>query len=89
MALRPLGEGVCEMRRLYVRHHFRGKGVGRRLSLAVIDGARERGYRAMRVNFAPWMEEAIAIYHSLGFRVIEPYRPAPASGVVFMELPLH
>ena len=89
VALRPLGEGVCEMRRLYVRHHFRGKGVGRRLSLAVIDGARERGYRAMRVNFAPWMEEAIAIYHSLGFRVIEPYRPAPASGVVFMELPLH
>jgi GNAT superfamily N-acetyltransferase len=89
VALRPLDEGLCEMRRLYVRHQFRGKGVGKRLSLAVIDEARERGYRAMRISLAPWMEEAIAIYHSLGFRSIEPYRPGPLNGVVFMEFQLH
>ena len=76
------------MRRLYVRHHFRGKGVGRRLSLAVIDGARERGYRAMRIGFAPWMDEAIAIYRALGFRPIEAYRPEVFEGSVFFELAL-
>ena len=88
VALRPLGEGACELRRLYVRHQFRGKGVGRRLSLAVIDEARERGYRAVRLNVSPWMEEAIAINRSLGFRPIEPNRPEPPNGVMLMELAL-
>jgi len=75
VALRPLDEGLCEMRRLYVRHQFRGKGVGKRLSLAVIDEARERGYRAMRISLAPWMEEAIA---DLPFSGVSLHRTLPA-----------
>jgi GNAT superfamily N-acetyltransferase len=89
VALRPLGEGLCEMKRLFVRHQFRGKGVGKRLALAVIDAARERGYRAMRIGFAPWMEEAIAIYRALGFRPIEAYRAEAFEGSVFLELALN
>ncbi len=88
VALRPLEDGRCEMRRLFVRHQFRGKGVGKRLALAVIDAARERGYLATRIGFAPWMQEAIAIYRGLGFRPIEPYRTGAAEGSVFLELPL-
>ena len=45
VALRPLGGGACQMRRLFVRHQFRGKGVGKRLALAVIGSAREAGHR--------------------------------------------
>ncbi|HVN75480.1 MAG TPA: GNAT family N-acetyltransferase [Thermoanaerobaculaceae bacterium] len=89
VALRPLSDDACEMRRLFVRHQFRGKGVGKRLALAVIETARDGGYRAVRLNLAPWMEEAIVIYRTLGFRPIEPYRPDHVNGLVFMELPLH
>lgn len=89
VALRPLGGGLCEMKRLFVRHQFRGKGVGKRLALAVIEAARERGYRGMRLSFAPWMQEAIAIYRALGFRPIEAYRPEAVEGSVYMELTLN
>ena len=88
VALRPLDDTLCEMKRLFVRHQFRGKGVGKRLALAVIETARDRGYRAMRISFAPWMEEAIAIYRGLGFRPIEAYRTGVFEGSVFLELTL-
>lgn len=89
VALRPLGGEGCEMRRLFVRHQFRGKGVGKRLALAVIEAAREAGHPAIRLGLATWMDEAIAIYRALGFRPIDPYRVDGVNGFVFMELPLH
>jgi ribosomal protein S18 acetylase RimI-like enzyme len=76
------------MKRLYVRPAYRGKRAGGAMIDALIISAREIGYQRMRLDTLPSMAAAIAIYRSLGFREIAPYRANPVPGALFFELDL-
>jgi ribosomal protein S18 acetylase RimI-like enzyme len=88
-ALRRIDDDICEMKRLYVRPAFRGKGAGGELIDALIRTARKIGYQHMRLDTLPSMTRAIAIYRSLGFKAIAPYRVNPVPGAAFLELDLN
>ena len=89
VALRKIGEDVCEMKRLFLREGVRGRGLGRHLIEAIIEEARQMGYRRMRLDtLPPKMNDAIVLYRSMGFNQIESYYDNPVPGAIFMELEL-
>lgn len=89
-ALRSLTEeGLCEMKRLYVRPQFRGKAIGHALATKIIAEAHAIGYSHMRLDTVPGrMDAAIQMYRELRFREIESYYATPVAGTLFMELDL-
>ncbi len=89
VALHRLETGICEMKRLYLRPQFRGKGLGRALAERIITEARQIGYQRMRLDTVePVMKDAVAMYRKFGFKEIAPYRPNPIAGAMYMELKL-
>jgi GNAT superfamily N-acetyltransferase len=88
VALRNIDDATCEMKRLYVRSEYRGKGIGKALVNAILSEARAIGYQRVRLDTLPQMKEAVALYQSLGFRPIPAYRYNPIPGARFLELNL-
>jgi putative acetyltransferase len=89
VALHKLEPLVCEMKRLYLRPQFRGKGLGRALADRIIAEAHQIGYRSMRLDTVePVMKDAVAMYRRLGFKEIAPYCANPIEGALYMELEL-
>ncbi len=88
VALRELDEAVCEMKRLFVRPPFRGRGVGRLLAQAIIEEARKLDYLLMRLDTLDSLKAALGLYESLGFKKTEPYYDNPLPGVVYWEMRL-
>ncbi len=86
VAVKPLGEGACEMKRLFVRPAYRDLKLGRMLVTAIIDKARDLGYACMRLDTLPSMKRAQTLYRSFGFHEIAPYCKSPVDDAVYMEL---
>ena len=87
-ALRMFEDGVCEMKRLYVRPRFRRLGIGRTLAETIVSEARKIGYKRMCLDTVPSMQQAQILYQSMGFKDAAPYRYNPIPGTSFMELVL-
>lgn len=85
VALRDLGEGTCEMKRLYVAPEFRGRGVGRLLVGEVLCRAGQAGYRRIVLDTVPEMAAAIALYQSFGFAETAPYWNCPVERTIYLE----
>jgi ribosomal protein S18 acetylase RimI-like enzyme len=91
VALKPIGEGVCEMKRLFVDSTAHGQGFGDALARAVVERARALGYSKMMLDTGPLQVEAQTLYRKLGFRDVPPYyelSPELRDWLVFMELDL-
>ena len=87
VALHKLEDGICEMKRLYLRPQFRGKRLGRVLAKRIIAEARQIGYQRMRLDTVdPVMKDAVAMYRKIGFYEIAPYCANPIPGALYMEL---
>lgn len=86
IALQPLKEeGVCEMKRLYVKPAFRKYGIGKALVEALLKASHELGYTSMRLDTLERLQPAIKLYEQYGFKVINAYYENPLPGVVYME----
>ena len=90
--LRRSGDGIAELKRVYVRPSGRGQGLGEALTRRLVDDARRFGYRSVRLDTLPFMRTAQALYESLGFVDCAPYPiempEAFRSGIRYMALAL-
>jgi GNAT superfamily N-acetyltransferase len=91
VALHDLGDGICEMKRMFVPTESRGRGVGTALVGHIVQDARSAGYRLMRLDTSFRQNEAIRLYEKAGFRRVPAYYPvsaAMADWLIFFERPL-
>lgn len=90
-AYRRLDNEICELKRVYIDEGQQGIGIGRALCLALMNSAKEEGFRIVRLDTGKRLTEAISLYESLGFRHIESYHEYPEeflNYMYFMERPL-
>ncbi|WP_417783186.1 GNAT family N-acetyltransferase [Terasakiella pusilla] len=76
---------TCEMKRLYVRDQFKGKGIGKILAQTILDKARARGFKTMRLDTLAHLKAALSLYSQLGFKACDPYYTNPLDNVVYLE----
>jgi GNAT superfamily N-acetyltransferase len=88
IALREVSADICEMKRLYVKPHARGRNVGRQLAERLISEARRAGYREMRLDVQEKSVSARRLYEALGFVTADPISFNPVPGASFLGLRL-
>jgi putative acetyltransferase len=88
VAFLDLGNQVGEIRRLFVRPAKRTSGLGRLLTNAVIEHARQAGFHRLVLSTLPGMTQAQALYRSMGFTACDPYAAHPVDGILTFQLDL-
>lgn len=88
VGLRRIDDRNCEMKRLYVRPQFRGRGIGERLVRRIIGDAEEIGYAHMLLDTLPFLEGALRMYERLGFYEIPCYNDSPMEASIYLRLDL-
>ncbi len=88
VGLRQFSPDTGEIKRLYLLPEARGTGLGRMLAEVIIERGREIGYKQLVLDTLPSMQKAQALYQSLGFSEIPPYRYNPVEGTKFLALDL-
>lgn len=88
VAIRPVDDERCELKRLYVRPSHRGKGVGLTLLIWAIAAALSRGYKEMLADTMPVMERALDMYDRIGFERVDAYGNEPTEGAIYLRLTL-
>jgi GNAT superfamily N-acetyltransferase len=84
-ALRPLDSLTMELKRLFVRPGYRGRGVGRKLTERTVRRAQQLGAERIVLDTLPGMTGAISLYTELGFRPISAYWPNPVPSALYFE----
>jgi putative acetyltransferase len=82
-AIRRLDENTCELKRMWFLKEYRGRGLGKQMAQMLLASARQKGYKRVRLDTSPKLEQAVGLYSRLGFRFIERYNSGPCS--LFME----
>jgi GNAT superfamily N-acetyltransferase len=75
--VKDLGDGACEIKRMYVLPSARGAGVARELLTALEDAARELGHRIARLDTGPRQPQAEHLYRSAGYEPIANFNANP------------
>lgn len=88
VGLKRLDDTQCELKRMYVRPPFRGKGMGKYLMGVILQDAKEIGYQAMLLDTLPFLKTAIHMYHGLGFYEIPSYNDSPIDTTIYMKIDL-
>lgn len=84
-----LEEGICELKRLYVKQEYSGLGIGRALTVRAMEDAKKIGYCALRLDSLHRLKKARKLYESLGFYEIPAYNFSPMEDVYYMEIALY
>ena len=91
--LKSLNEDIAEVKRMYVDPSFRKIGAGRAILQSIINAAKEKGYKKIRLDSPKFMEAAHSLYRSFGFKDIPVYPEVEIPEefrqyLLFMELDL-
>jgi len=84
-AYRKIEEGICELKRMYIKPEFRRMQIGQTLLIKLSNKATMNGYQLMRLDTLDTMLPALHLYRKNGFYEIPAYCHNPNEGVVYME----
>ena len=89
VGVRKFEKDIGELKRMYIKDVYRGRGLGKALLFQALSLSKELGYKKLRLDTVGTMKSAIALYQSVGFYEIEPYRYNPNEGVKYFEISIN